>query len=294
MALRITVDIFSGRPNPVLEVADDEASGLLERMAPARLLAEDEPTPDIARLGYRGLVVEQLGDADATTTLPRTFRLAGGTVKGRGLAHRPQDEGVEEYLLGQAGPLRGQLDAGDEAWNVIDRERVTLFPGPIVIPPIITFPFPTACTCGPIYEPGWWNVPARQPDNNCYNYATNYRTDTFAQPGRAAGAMYPLPISGAGVKPAALADQLVDAGGATAGTCPPDAHLVALVIWPGADFHWYRRDKSGWWSHKPGSTPATNKDNSNKGIINPQNADRGNYTEFVGYMVVMPGHVKIT
>jgi hypothetical protein len=105
--------------------------------------------------------------------------------------------------------------------------------------------------------------------------------------------MYPLPISGAGVKPAALADQLVDAGGATAGTCPPDAHLVALVIWPGADFHWYRRDKSGWWSHKPGSTPATNKDNSNKGIINPQNADRGNYTEFVGYMVVMPGHVRI-
>lgn len=159
--------------------------------------------------------------------------------------------------------------------------------------PPIWWWFPTPCSCGPIYEPGWWNVPQRQPHNNCYNYATDYRTDTFAQPGKAAGAMYPSPISGAGVKPAALADQLVDAPSATASTCPTDAHLVAPVIWPGVDFHWYRRDKTGWWSHKPGGTSAINKDNSNKSIENPQKADRGNYTEFVGYMIVMPGHIKI-
>jgi hypothetical protein len=49
---------------------------------------------------------------------------------------------------------------------------------------------------------------AIQPYNNCYNYGCDYRTDTFAQPGRAAGAMYTA-FSGASVRPAAVADALI-------------------------------------------------------------------------------------
>jgi hypothetical protein len=37
------------------------------------------------------------------------------------------------------------------------------------------------------YNPGFWNTPAVQPKNNCYNYAMNWRSDTFAQPGRISG-----------------------------------------------------------------------------------------------------------
>jgi hypothetical protein len=135
-------------------------------------------------------------------------------------------------------------------------------------------------------------VPARQYGNNCYNYGTNYRTDTFAQPGQAAGAMYGA-LTCADVKAGALADMLIDAPTANHATCPADGHLVALVIAPGIDFHWYRRDKTGWWSHKPGGTPATDRDNANHYISNPESADRGMYTDFCGYLVVMPGHVKI-
>src|SRR5439155_21692689 len=40
------------------------------------------------------------------------------------------------------------------------------------------------------YTPGFWNRPAVQAHNNCYNYAMNYRSDTFAQPGRISGHMY--------------------------------------------------------------------------------------------------------
>ena len=36
------------------------------------------------------------------------------------------------------------------------------------------------------FNPTYWNASNVRPYNNCYNYATNRRTDTFAQPGRQA------------------------------------------------------------------------------------------------------------
>jgi hypothetical protein len=58
---------------------------------------------------------------------------------------------------------------------------------------------------------------------------------------------------------------------------------VALVVAPGWDYHWYRRDENGRWSHKPGGTRATNLDNSMNPISNPETANRGPYTDFCGY-----------
>ncbi len=66
-----------------------------------------------------------------------------------------------------------------------------------------------------------------------------------------------------------------------------------LVIWPGVDFHWYRKGRNGYWSHKPGGTPATNIDNSGHFIPDPRTADRGGYTDFCTFMVVMHGHIKL-
>ena len=37
-------------------------------------------------------------------------------------------------------------------------------------------------------------------------------------------------------------------------TVPGDGYAVLLVIWPNRDYHWYRQDADGTWSHKPGST----------------------------------------
>ena len=138
---------------------------------------------------------------------------------------------------------------------------------------------------------------ARQPNNNCYNYATNYRTDTFrivaggGQPGAAAGAMY-TSLTCPSVKTAAIADDLIDSPGAN-NTCPREGHLVALVIWPGLDFHWFRKGRNAYWSHKPGSTAVTNLDNSGVTIPDPRTADRGPYTDFCTFMVVMHGHIKV-
>ena len=142
-----------------------------------------------------------------------------------------------------------------------------------------------------LYEPDWWNVPAIQPHNNCYNYACDYRTDTFAQPGRAAGAMYTA-LSCASVRPAAIADDLINSSNAN-NRCPREGHLVALVIAPGWDFHWFRKGRNGYWSHKPGGTAVTNVDNSGVTIPDPRTANRGPYTQFCTFMVVMHGHIKI-
>ena len=45
-----------------------------------------------------------------------------------------------------------------------------------------------------VWEPSKWNDHGTvQYNNNCYNYASNLRTNTFAQPGRAHGA-HPPPL----------------------------------------------------------------------------------------------------
>lgn len=154
----------------------------------------------------------------------------------------------------------------------------------VVVATALGFP---ACCSLPSYTPKFWNDGGIvQDSNNCYNYANNRRTDTYAQPGRRSA--YP-PIVAAtttceNVSAAAISDGLSPAQvPATCGQndcatrCPDDACKLALVVGDG-DYHWYRLDKNGMWSHKPGATQATDHDNAANGgnaITNPENADRG-------------------
>jgi hypothetical protein len=126
--------------------------------------------------------------------------------------------------------------------------------------------------------------------NNCYNYACNYRTDTYAQPGWPAG-LHPA-WQCADVTAAAVADGLIDSPTAD-NKCPPEGHLVALAICPTIDFHWYRKDRSGMWSHKPGGSEATDLDNAFHPIPDPRTANRDLYIFLCTFMVVMHGHIKI-
>lgn len=139
----------------------------------------------------------------------------------------------------------------------------------------------TALYTTPAYEPNYWNVNTTiRYNNNCYNYSNNKRTDTFAQPGRYAGIIN-YTMSVAAVKSAALADGLVET--TSSATSSEGKTKIALVVAPGVDYHWYRQDSNGRWSHKPGSTSATNLDNSGVTISNPETANRGAYTQFGGY-----------
>ena len=64
------------------------------------------------------------------------------------------------------------------------------------------------------------------------------------------------------------------------------------------DYHWYRQNSDGTWSHKPGGTEITNLDGSNNLIYDPSNCNRQNpddsslnYSIFIGYYAVSPWYL---
>ena len=142
----------------------------------------------------------------------------------------------------------------------------------------------TLSSCVPAYDPNKWNYSPRALNcNNCYNYGCDKETDNFAQPGYPHG--YRLSMDCSSVIQGANADGLKYLG-KTDGPCAGCTHKVALVVAPGDDFHWYRLDDNGQWSHKPGSDPVRDVDESGNKITNPETADRGIYTSFCGYFCV--------
>lgn len=297
--LRVEIDIFSGRPNPVIELTGRDASALLDRLRETRRLEKGEPgLPPVPTLGYRGLIVSQVGPA--MRGLPRSVRLAHDTILTGGQPRAAAHGSFEEIVL-QSVALR-KASLGRDFKRRLVREIARFHKVRVRWPwrpPKKKFPpARLRCRCAPLYEPAWWNDGGqRQLQNNCYNYGSNYRTDTFhqipggSQPGAAAGAMY-ASITGPEVRAAAIADGLINNPSAN-NKCPAEGHLVALVIAPGWDFHWFRKGRTGRWSHKPGSTPVIDVDNSNAIITDPRTADRGPYTQFTTFMTVMHGHVKI-
>lgn len=73
--------------------------------------------------------------------------------------------------------------------------------------------------------------------------------------------------------------------------CPSGFYKIALVFKPNdinrrRDFHFYRENPDGTWSHKTSRNDAINTDKDNKKIINPKTANRGDYSVFVGYYAI--------
>jgi len=75
-----------------------------------------------------------------------------------------------------------------------------------------------------------------------------------------------------------------------AARCPRGTSKIALVVHPGEDYHFYRQDADGWWSHKDGSNPVKRYDADRAPIWDPRTAARDyrprsflNYRDFCGY-----------
>lgn len=145
----------------------------------------------------------------------------------------------------------------------------------------------------PRFRPERWNSDVIiQINNNCYNYGTDVRNSTYAQPG-VGGGLPDVSLDCPGETAGAIADGLISTGSEQSLAGVEFGHVAALVIAPALDFHWYRRDRDGTWSHKPGATAATNLDDSDRVITDPRNADRGRYTQFCGFFCVPRGGVSI-
>ena len=274
----VTLDIYSGVPNPSWTLSDDQVQELQRKIG--RTSGAEAQGGSLPVLGYRGFIIRPVESEHAP----------GPRVEGLEASHEGAEESVlsgipeaEDFVLSTAG------EAVDAELTRHVREAISAGTTRAALAEAAAEAARVTCPrChaadAPAYNPGFWNAPGRQPRNNCYNYANDQATNTFAQPGRASGRMYTA-LTCQAVQPAAVSDGLAAWPNFHGALARGHGWYVALVIWPGRDYHWYRQDNVGCWSHKPGSTPARNTDNSGAAIADPRTCNRGNYTQFCSYMI---------
>ena len=164
----------------------------------------------------------------------------------------------------------------------------------------------------PIYLKQYWNWQTQlQQSTNCYAYAFDltknpltgelFEKNVGLQLGQLSGQQVtPDVLSGSPEKNQTLIN-IVSSDMSTLGytfleaypgvAIPAGAYMVTLAVFPGdrmteSDYHWYRLNPDGTWSHKPGFNPVTNLDDSGNKITDPFTANRGHYFTFIGYFYI--------
>ncbi len=140
------------------------------------------------------------------------------------------------------------------------------------------------------YRPEHWNHYQHVHSNNCYNYAINLRDGRFLQPGERSGQPFDSEAyTPATIRAAAKRDGLKPVP--RSGKIPDGWHKVYFAIrpdvgWFGHDYHWYRLDSDGTWSHKMGGGEADNLDRFGEPISDPrEHARHIGYTTHGGYLI---------
>jgi len=64
--------------------------------------------------------------------------------------------------------------------------------------------------------------------------------------------------------------------------CQPGFSKILAVVDEENDYHYYRQDSNGWWSHKPGGRPVKNTDSNGALIYRPDLAGRDYPAEYDG------------
>lgn len=275
MSVIVTLHIFSGRPDPVWELAEDQVLQLTERLRSTQERSLLRPPGIAGALGYRGFSILSTGEKALDSHIFVHQGLA--EIGGLNISLNLGSPETELFLL-ETGRAALPNDLYDYVSEEIGGEGFKAEAAPTVF-------------AAPPYDPGKWNNnPYIMANNNCYNYANDKITNSFAQPGRGSGQMYTT-FSCDNVGAASQRDGqiLIPNPNVT----PAAGQIICLVIWPGNDFHWYRRDSNGLWSHKPGSTPAKNTDNSGNLIQSPATCNRGPYVNLCSYFNSIPAQTQI-
>jgi hypothetical protein len=169
----------------------------------------------------------------------------------------------------------------------------------------------------PAFQPQRYNRdPAIYKSHNCYSYSMNVVDGDlvvkcretgncrryFHQPGAKSGDRNAL--DAASRRTCAVVEKLqksdipeIEKTDFTS-RCPVGMSKIALVVDPGEDYHYYRQDDDGWWSHKDGSNKVKRVDAVGKGIWDPRYISRDyrwkgsdlNYESFCGFYCVPRDH----
>jgi len=270
--LKITLHVYSGRPDPFWFIPAEAAQELMERIGKISNSINIRP-PTVQGLGYRGFSISNIESQIG-------WYVHQGMVD-LGMAAQTLMAGsrdIEQWLLDVGGSIINSAVQSHVAESLSKPTFArSLGSGGSGCPKCVA-------ADAPPLNLSKWNTPAVQPNNNCYNYANDRITNNFSQPGDATGKAI-TGMSCAGVQPSAVSDGLVATSNFSSPLAAKKGFYVALVIWPGNDFHWYRQDSSGCWSHKPGQTAARATDNKGAAITDPNMCDRGPYKDSCAYMI---------
>ena len=199
----ITLEVLSGVPDPqwTIQQSDPRFSEVQNLYRDAE---KHKPEEAPAKLGYEGFVVQEVRK---------------GQYQPLVLIVGPKTKQLQLLLLQTSPPnkistslnhiVKEEIRSGNV--KAVKRSRVKRY--------------------APTYNPGRWNDNVHVLLNNCYNYASTNRTDTFAQPGRATNTPLPWSFTGADARRSAESDGCVFVTAKTNMSAPSgDEHLVALVV----------------------------------------------------------------
>lgn len=143
------------------------------------------------------------------------------------------------------------------------------------------------------FAPEEWNEHSKV--NNCYAYALgalDADRPVKPQPGEITGGL-PKITAEEYTCPAITHRMMADfppphlLPGSEAASCPAGYYKVALAVDERRDYHFYRQDPDGRWSHKMGEKQVSRLDGAQREIVNPRCAvsDFGSYdyNTFCGY-----------
>lgn len=283
MTLQITMLLYSGRPNPQWTIEGAAEQELRRLLASSAIDAAGPVLP--YRVGYRGFRI-----VDPATPEQPLLRVRGRSIPSFGFCGAPE---IEEFLLHTGSDFRDP-DTGLSLPFRPDVIFPTAPPAELrrVAPTIARMP--SLAVDAPAWDsddPRWMNhgPPNNfQWQNNCYNYATNLNLNNFAQIGANSLNKFDI-LTCVGAVSGVLSDGLRYTTGPEQALAAGEGHHVCLVIAPEQDFHWYRQDNDGGWSHKLGDQPITRLDAEGVEIIDPRYCSRGFYVFFAAWLRVPPG-----
>ncbi|KAL0484517.1 insoluble matrix shell protein, partial [Acrasis kona] len=269
--------VYSSRRNPTWVLKDEERTEFLSLADSLFSDANKCDTIYVSQLGYTGFeVVDSKGGC---IHVINNKKLESHLLKSY-IKFRSESNDDPTSILSVVNHVTEVISTGIDTSAVQKQSLYSLSPNEILRGPDNVTRF----------NPGKWSRPVEALRlNNCYNYATDVRTDTFAQPGRGGTGKDLSVYTCSEIWDRSIKDGLNPLGK----KCPKKeapvvGHYVSLVMWPGEDFHWYRKDLEKTWSHKPGTGYVLNRDRGGNIINNPDEANISPYTEICGYYVAIP------
>ena len=285
MTVDVEVLLFPGLPNPRFALNRDGGTAFEERLNALPLASTllERRAEWLSATGYHGMQLRIFNEREGSMS---TLHVAGELVRGDGMTLVDQGHAFERWLFEQTPPvMRDQVEIPFAELIREGRPDMTIGGGDVG--PLV------ACRDAPPFpEPNpksIWEV--YRLTNNCYNYALDLPAGNWALPGRT-----PRPF---GYQPDELVGLVQQDGSAFLGEtlrgnemCPLSAHLFVVCLldpWhERGNFHCFRLDREGGWSHKFGAKSVTNLDDREEPIRSLAEAHFAARMEVCGVFLYAP------